>query len=207
MTKEEEMLSLTSGLSEIALDSILSDGIFKDIPFVGSLISIGKLTKSVSDRLLLFRILTFIKGFGVKSQSDIDEIKEKYFKDEDYQRIGSKLLLTLEKIDDVIKIKWLAKSFRMYLDKKVDQKSFLKISSIINTAFVSDIGQIIAFEKRSNITSNNNLIDSYVLDHMYTIGLLENLGIDGGDASGNNSGTIFGLNRFGEILLNEVIKE
>lgn len=202
---KNEIISLTSGLSEVALDSLLSGGLFKDIPIIGSVISVCNLTRTAVDTLLLIRILKFIEALDVKSQKEIDELKEKYFKNEDYPRIGYKLLFSLEKIDDAVKIGWLAKTFRIFLDKKISQASFLRISTIINTAFVDDVEFLTKIKEKERITSTNELMDSYVLDHLYSIGLLGNIGIDGGDVSGNNSGNIFCLNEFGEIFVNELL--
>lgn len=209
MDKESksELLSLSSNLGEVALDSLLKDGLFKDIPVFGSLISVGRLVKSVTDTLLLHRILVFINELELKNQSDIDELKEKYFRDENYQEIGAKILFTIEKADDAKKLKWQAKLLRLYLDKGVNRSKYFRLASIINNAFSQDAQQIASFRERRVIRSNNEWIESYVLDHLFSIGLLDNVGIDGGDVSGNNSGTIYELNEFGQIFLNEVLSE
>ena len=209
MDKESkaELLDLTGGLGEVALDSLLKDGLFKDIPVIGSLISIGRLTKSVSDTLLLTRILCFVNELDLKNQEEIDEFKEKYFKDDNYKEIGAKVLFSLERADDARKIKWQAKLMRLFLDRKIDRTKFLRLVAIINNSFCSDTEQIIVFQRLKSITSNNELVEAYVLDHLFSIGLLDSVGIDGGDVSGNNSGTIYELNEFGAVFLKSILTE
>lgn len=201
----EELVSLSSNLTEVAIDSILSDGIFKDIPIVGTIISVAKLGKTASDSLLLIRLIKFVNELDLKSDDEIKEFKTKYFKDKDYPQIGSKLLLILEKVDDEAKVRWLAKSLRLLLDKTIDRKQFLRIASIINSSFAEDVESLKVFEQRERITSTNDLVDSYILNHLYSIGLLDSGGVDGGDLEGKNSGSVFVLNEFGHIFVNHIL--
>lgn len=204
-TEKNEILSLSKDLGELAIDSLLDDGLFKDIPFIGTGISVVKLMKSASDRILLIKIIHFINDLDLKSPTEISEFKEKYFKDKDYKKIGSKILLILERADNLIKIKWLAKCLRLFVNKELSKLQFLRISSIINSAYIEDVEQISVFDIREEITSQNDLIDSYILDHLFSIGLLISHGFDGGDATGINSGTVYALNEFGKILKEKII--
>ena len=204
-TEKNEILSLSKDLGETAIDSLLDDGIFKDVPFIGTGISIVKLIKSASDRILLTKIIHFINDLNLKNQGEIDEFKEKYFKDSDYSKIGSKVLLILERADNSTKIKWLAKSLRLYVNRELEKQKFLRITSIINSAYTEDVEQIKIFDQREEITSQNDIIETYILDHLFSIGLLENHGFDGGDAEGLNSGTIYALNNFGKIIKEKII--
>ena len=64
--------------AELGIDSILSDGVLKDIPIVGTIVGVGKLAHNVHDRNLLRQTLTFIKEFN---RSSINSGKiEKYRK-------------------------------------------------------------------------------------------------------------------------------
>ncbi|MGZ2372027.1 hypothetical protein ACXR6G_19825 [Ancylomarina sp. YFZ004] len=203
--EKTEILSLSKDLGETAIDSLLDDGLFKDIPFIGAGISVVKLIKSASDRILLTKIIHFINNLNLKNQVEIDEFKENYFKNSDYKKIGSKILLILERADNATKIKWLAKSLRLFIDNDLDKKQFLRLSSIINSAYTEDVQQIKIFDQRAEITSQNDLIDTYILDHCFSIGLLESHGLDGGGVARVNSGTIYALNSFGKIMKEKII--
>ncbi len=207
MYREEkaEILSLSKDLGEIGLDSLLKDGIFKDIPVLGTILSVSKLCISVSDKILLSKLIHFINDLNLNNQQEIDDFKEKYFKDENYTKIGSKILLILERSDNETKINWLAKSLRLFVDKKINRYQFLRVSSIINSAYIEDIEKIIVFNVRHEITSQNDLIETYILDHLFSVGLLESHGFEGGGYNGENAGTIYALNEFGEIFINDII--
>ena len=204
--EKNEILSISKDLGEVGLDSLLEDGLFKDIPFVGTGISVAKLIHSISDRILLTKLIHFINELDLKNEEEITEFKRKYFKDKDYNRIGSKILLTLERADNLLKIKWLAKSLRLFIGKKITSNEFLRLTSIINSAYVEDVLKIVAFDKRKEITSNNDVnVKKYVLEHLFSIGLVGNLGIDGGESNGRNSGNIYALNEFGLIMRKKII--
>ncbi|WP_205504573.1 hypothetical protein [Rufibacter psychrotolerans] len=204
-TEKNELLSISKDFGELGLDTLLEDGLFKDIPFIGTGISVVKLINSFSDRILLTKILHFINELGLKNQKEVSDFKDKYLKDKDYSKIGSKILLVLERADSLTKIQWLAKSLRLFVDQEISKNEFLRICSIINSAYVEDVHQITVFDRREKITSHNDLIDAYVLDHLFSIGLLANHGFDGGNAAGTNAGTIYALNKFGKILKEKII--
>lgn len=204
-TEKKEILSLSTAFGEIAFDSLMKDGLFKDIPFIGTGISVGRLMNSASDRILLIIIIHFINDLGLKNQTEINEFKEKYFKDKDYKRIGSRILLIIERADDATKLKWLAKSLRLFIDQELSQQQFHRFASIINSAFPEDVQQITVFDSRPVITSKNELIDSFILDHLFSIGLLESHGFDGGDVTGLNAGTMYALKDYGNIMRNKII--
>ena len=205
-TEKEEILSISKDLGEVGLDSLLEDGLFKDIPFVGTGISVVKLIHSASDRILLSKIIHFINVLELKNEQEIKEFKVKYFKYTDYNKIGSKILLSIERADNLKKIKWLARSLRLFIGKEITKSVFLRLTSIINSAYVEDVLKIVAFDKQNEITSNNDInVEKYVLEHLFSIGLLGNVGIDGGTADGRSSGTIYALNEFGKIMRNKII--
>src|SRR5215210_7593358 len=204
-TEKNEIVSISKDFGEIGLDNLLDDGLFKEIPFIGTGISVAKLIKSASDRILLKKIIYFINELGLKNQEEVNEFKERYLKDKDYSKIGTKILFSLERADNLTKIKWLAKSLRLFVDLEIAKEEVLRISSIINTAYVEDVCQLTVFDKREGITSHNDLIDTYILDHLFSIGLLGSHGFDGGDFAGTNAGTIYALNKFGKLMKEKII--
>ena len=203
--EKQEIFSLTKNFGDAAIDSFFNDGLFKDIPLLGTSVSIFKLLSSISDRRLLVKLLKFVNELGLHSQEEINDFKYRYLKDEDYKKIGSRLLFVLEKADNLTKIKWLAKCLRLFVDGKIMKNEFLRLCSIINISYVEDMLQINAFGKRKRITAHNNIVEAYVLEHLFSIGLIQNKGYDGGDALGENSGNVYELNKFGKIMKDFIV--
>lgn len=203
--RKTEILSISKDLGEIGLDSLLKDGLFKDIPFFGTGLSVMKLLKSVSDRILLTKIIHFINELNLKNQDEINNFKNKYFKDEDYTKIGSKISLIIECSDNLIKIQWLAKSLRLFVNKELTKDDFQRVSSIINSAYVEDVRKISVFNLKTEISSHNELIETSILDHLFSIGLLESHGFDGENRLKTIGGAIYALNSFGKIFNEKII--
>ncbi len=199
---KNEILSLTSGIGESVIDSVLSDGLFKDIPILGSLVSIVKLTSNISDRIFLKKLLTFFNALELKSQEEVDSLKQKILKEKDPKRIGSKILYAINLIDDDVKLKWLSKVFVKYIDKKISKHEFLTLTSIINQIYSSNADGIKVFKQREVITSQNKLIKGSTLEHLFSVGLLSNVGFDEGGASEESDrGSRYCLNEYGIIFM------
>ena len=71
--EKNEILSISKDLGEVGLDSLLEDGLFKDIPFVGTGISVAKLIHSISDRILLTKLIHFINELDLKKSLQLGE--------------------------------------------------------------------------------------------------------------------------------------
>lgn len=205
----EDIVSIATDFGEIALDSIMDDGILKDIPIVGNVVKVLKLGKSVTDSVLLYKIKMFVNNLEFKSQEEIDDFKSKYLKIEDYQSIGSKIILFLNSADDEKKIKWLSKLLKIYVDKKINKQDFLRLTMIINNSFPDYIESLLYFKDKTEILSDNNYVEQYILEHLYSIGCLSYTGFDGGEVKEHTayfeSGNRYSLTKFGKILLDYII--
>ncbi|MDD4592744.1 MAG: hypothetical protein PHG06_20315, partial [Parabacteroides sp.] len=60
----EPAFSSSIELAEIGIDSLIDNGILKNIPIVSLLVGIGKTAQNIHDRNLLKQTLNFIKAFN-----------------------------------------------------------------------------------------------------------------------------------------------
>lgn len=65
-------------IAGLGIDSLLEDGLFKDIPIVSMLIGVQKTYQNIHDRNLLKQTLTFIKQFnsGTINEEKLTKYKE-----------------------------------------------------------------------------------------------------------------------------------
>jgi len=208
MNKEikSEILSITSSISEVVLDSFLY-GIFKDITVVGTAISIINLRKNISDQLLLQKILSFLVYLNLKTEKEIEAFKAKYLEMGDQNLIGGKILNVLNRIDEDIKTKWLARAFKLYIERQIERTDFTKICSIIGNSYTDDVQLLLKLELQGTITNNNNLVPKDVMDHLFSIGLLEVAGFDGGTARVEDGGLMYRVNKFGRIFYKNILTD
>ena len=66
-------------MAELGIDSLLDEGIFKNVPIVSVLVGIGKTAQNIHDRNLLRQTIKFINTFNEKiiEQDKLNQYKER----------------------------------------------------------------------------------------------------------------------------------
>ena len=169
----EPVFSTTLELGEVGIDSLLDDGIFKDIPIVSLVMGVGKTAQNIQERNLLHQTLNFIKSFNEKS---IDEKKLKKYKEkiDKSSKIAEKelgrVLIILNSNVEVKKSQLLGKVFRAYVDEIIDWNQFCDLSEAISRLFISDI-KLISDIWQHKINDSNQCMN-YQIDRLVSIGFI-----------------------------------
>ncbi len=169
----EPVFSTTLELCEVGIDSLLDDGIFKDIPIVSLVMGVGKTAQNIQERNLLHQTLNFIKSFNEKS---IDEKKLKKYKEkiDKSSKIAEKelgrVLIILNSNVEVKKSQLLGKVFRAYVDEIIDWNQFCDLSEAISRLFISDI-KLISDIWQHKINDSNQCMN-YQIDRLVSIGFI-----------------------------------
>lgn len=66
--KDSDLQSVTIDLAETFSDTLLNDGLLKDIPIIGTIVGLTKTAISLNDRLLIKKLIYFISELN-----DIDQ--------------------------------------------------------------------------------------------------------------------------------------
>lgn len=136
---------IISDLLEVGIDSVLDEGIFKDIPLVGLLIGIKNTAQNLHDRNLLRQTLQFIKEFNDET-IDIKRL-EKYKNNicnnphKAEEELG-RVLLILNSTIELEKSKMLANLFKNYILEIISWDEFCEFSEIINMMLINDINYL-----------------------------------------------------------------
>lgn len=153
---------ILTDMGEITLDSIVDNESINQIPIIGTLRSIYKISNSVSDYLFIQKLLKFINELGLLSDEQKESMKNRIQSDSKYRdKVGDHLLEIINKIDDTDKPRLIAILFRAYIDEKIDLQKFFKYSQIINRSFLPDLlnlnkyilGESISIEESSSLLS------------------------------------------------------
>ena len=80
---DTDLSDITGDILEEHIDSVLEDGILKQIPIMKIIFSIGKTTKNIQERNLMKQTISFIVAFNEKkiSQEKIDDYNRKLTED------------------------------------------------------------------------------------------------------------------------------
>ena len=126
---------------EMTIDNFSDEEIVKEIPVVGTVITLLKLPFSLGNAYYMQKILKFC--YHMKSIPDIKRrrfVKKAINQDKHF---GEKLLITLDKMDDLDKTEMLVKVFRAYgHDEGISYNDFRRLSIIIINTFVEDLNYI-----------------------------------------------------------------
>jgi hypothetical protein len=205
---KEKFRSIAQSTSEIGMELLidrqLANGLLKEIPIVKAIWALYNGGKSVQEYLYLRKLKLFLENI-----QDIDENDcQKFLKDAENnnENFSASLLLILDKIEDETKAILIANAFKLYVKERFSREIFDRLLLIINRGFCVDLLNIVAFENHEILLTNGKHIKSESLTELFSCGLVEDVGIDGGSVDDNDGGTMYSLNEYGKIFL-RVVKE
>jgi len=192
-----EIKNITEDYCELGLDTMLEEGVLKDIPVFGTLTKLYSVGATIHGKILEKKLLKFLYELDKISFEKRTGFVEKLNCDQKFeQRVGEHLLLLLERIDDMNKPPQLAKIFAAFIEEKIDFEMFVRLSSSIDRSLVSDLIRLKEFKKLQGY--------SYSAIALENVGLVYLAIISGGsyDAEGNQTGgNQYAISELGEILL------
>lgn len=138
--RSSEMKGVSIEFAENMLDSIMKDGIVKELPIIGTLLGINNLALSIKDKIFLKKIIYFLNGINhisvSKRQEMIDLVNNSSIQK---VKVGEKLIYILDKCEDHISAKYLAQLFCAFLETKLSYQEFLRGARIIQNIFLQDL--------------------------------------------------------------------
>ena len=144
-----ELNQLGIDVAEVAFDALLKDGILKDLPIIGSIVTLLKGTMDIRDRIFVAKIARFLFNLSSTPFEQRESFKREIHQNAKTKRkVGTSLVLILDRLDDIEKTDFLAECFKAYLCKKISFDQFRRLSAAIDIAFMDDLKTICG--ERSN---------------------------------------------------------
>ena len=138
--KDSDLQKVTIDLAETITDSLLNNGLLREIPIIGTIVGLTKASFNISERLFIKKIMYFlseIRNINVEERNRL--ISEIENSDKQRIKVGEKLLYILDKCDDHITAKYLAIAFTAFLHKELTYSEFLRCSNVIQKLFIYDL--------------------------------------------------------------------
>jgi hypothetical protein len=121
-------IDLLANNAEVFFDSLLENGLLKDTPFLGSVVTALRLNGDVTNYLFAKKIEAFLSQLKKGEFQDFDaEITDK----EQLQKIGFDLVFILEKASNIDKAKWIAEAVIGLVEKRYDLDTFERLVYVI----------------------------------------------------------------------------
>lgn len=141
----ENISGMVGEIAEIGIDSVMDEGLLKDIPFVSTAISIYNIGKSIRERHHIMKLKMFVEEFnqGIINDEQRIEYREKFRKNEKFRNQELHyILLILDRYIEPSKSQMLAKMYLAYLDEHIDWNEFRKYSEIIDRLLPGDYAEL-----------------------------------------------------------------
>lgn len=115
------IIDLLKEYGEVGVDAILKEGALKDIPIINTIVALAKTGVSISDRILINKIMKFLTPMSQLTEDERQEMIEKLETDPAYGRkVGEHLVELLDKIDSDQKPGMIAAVFIAYAKGEID---------------------------------------------------------------------------------------
>lgn len=162
-----------SNIVELGIDSLLDEGLIKDIPIVSLLVGVKNTYQNIHDRNLLRQTLAFIKQFnqGTINQEKLAKYKEMINSDsKKAEKELGRVLIILNSTIDLEKSQMLANLYKSYINEKINWNQFCEFSEILKMLFLNDF-KIIGLIYSKQITDTSR-IELYPIDRLSSLGIV-----------------------------------
>ena len=170
---ESNASELIGDLAEVGLDTVLEDGVLKEIPIIKTVISLYKIGRTIRDRVYVKQLGAFINEIR---QHTINEEKRqqyinKFVENEKFRsRELEHLLVIISRYLGYEKPKMLAKIYLAYLDEQIDWNRCSQYSEIIDRFLIGDFETLDKSDEDGFVPTKDSLI------RISSLGLLEYIG-------------------------------
>lgn len=165
VVKSDQIKEITKDLTEVAIDTFFNDGILKDIPVVGTFFNLYNLSQNISNSFFTKKILKFLFELSSISNKERLNFIEQLDNENESAKIGEKLLIIVNKLDDVDKATILGRLFKLTIERKIEMQTFMRLSYMVDRAYLEDLKVL-----RNNEYLEN--IDNDIKHNLSQVGIL-----------------------------------
>jgi hypothetical protein len=139
--KMEGLRGLAQDYIELGIDSMLKEGLVKDIPIISTIVNLSKVACGIRDSIYFSKLLLFLQKVADTSPWEREKFIEENCKDERY--FEQNILLIIEQADQMEKAAFIGKVFKACILGQIAYEDAIMLSSMVNKAMWSDIEEIL----------------------------------------------------------------
>lgn len=164
--KSNEILEISTDIVESGIDQLIDNELLKDIPILGTGYKLITFANKITESFYIQKILKFLFQIQDISLEKRIEFIEKLEKEKETKKVGEKLLITLNRLDDSDKAIVIGKLFKATIEGEIILNDFLRLNYIIEKSYYQDLRIL-----KTNVYLNN--IDNDIKSYLHQIGLLK----------------------------------
>lgn len=203
--KSDAIKELSPEILETGLDYLTDSEILKDIPVFGIAFKSYNLYQKVTESFFIKKLLRFL--FELKEIPLLE--REKFVAEleanNDTNKAGEKLLITLNRLNDIDKSEIIGRLFKQTILNKINFNDFNRLTHIIDNAYIDDLKLL-----KDNIYLQH--LNDDIKSNLHQVGLLNQNISDvekhkkyveraGGNASSVQPKFEYKVNQYAEILI------
>lgn len=135
-----ETRDLAVDWAEVGIDLLLDEGVLKEAPFLGTVVKLASISKTIRDRLFVRKVCAFLKA-----SPEFDDVERLGFAREHLddpvkaRKLSDAIVFSLDRLDDLEKAEMLAKVFAALVRKHISYMEFRRLAGGIERAIVDDL--------------------------------------------------------------------
>ncbi|MCX6351316.1 MAG: hypothetical protein NTX03_05585 [Bacteroidetes bacterium] len=151
--------------AEITIDHFLEESVLKEIPFFGTLYKATKAAFGLRESIFAKKVFKFLIELKDIPKEKREEFINNLEENKEYrQKVGEKLIILIEQLDDIEKPQIIGKLLMAAINEDITYEGFLRLSSIVQKAFLPDLKKL---KTHPYIKGVNRLIE----EHFVSIGV------------------------------------
>ena len=137
----DSLADSVASIAEVGIDSIMSDGLLKDLPIINLFLNASRTFNAIHERNLLKNTALFLDAINSQKINDrkIQAYKKKLLNRKTAERELGRVIVLLNQYVDNIKAQMLGKLFCQYIDRDYSWDKFCELSDILNRLFLDDV--------------------------------------------------------------------
>ena len=167
------MNSTLIDIAEVGIDSVLSEGLFQEVPILKTLLSAKNVYLNIRDRNFLKQTLVFIQSVNNHSLTD-EQLQKHRRKLEENPKWAEKelgrVMVLLDRMIEENKARMLAAFYAAYVKQEITWDVFCDLSDVVDRMFLGDVAVLYVIES----TQIKYETASHVGDRLIAVGLVAN---------------------------------
>ena len=141
-----ELSGVLADFGELALDQPIPDGVLRDVPIVGTVMGLLKTAITIEGWIFLRKVRRFLIHLQDVPLEDKKQFESRLEANKKYRRrVGEKLIMLLQRFDDMQKCEFLARVFGAKVEGTVDDSEFLRLATAIDRASIQDLRDLLVY--------------------------------------------------------------
>ena len=192
----EHLGSTVRDFAEMVLDTLVKEGVLRDIPFFNTFYNLGKTHGTIKQQQFIKKIKNLLEELSNPSYEERRKVVEWMNQNPEQKAVfGETLLLLIDREDGVEKLLIIVRLLDHCSLGNISYENLRRLVFIVKRVYMPDLNYLTRFS--DGIQSNPNIAAS-----LQSAGLLNLDGMDGGNLDEPSSGgVVYELNEYGKMLL------